>query len=333
MPAFLKSKWVIGIVVLVIVGVGGYFLFFHKNSTYQFITVERGSIYESVSITGNTMSTQSVSLTLGSSGIISRTYSGLGKSVMAGQILVELNMNDLIAGLHQAQAGVDQQKAKLRALESSSQPADASYTFIIAMRDAYLETETAVLRYADTLFNNGVSANPVIAIRTRDQNEKSSIETERLIVGEKLKKWKDTLANLNTSSDSKTINNTARIGDDVTVSVAVFLDHLGTITADLNPENSGLSQSDIDTDRTTINTAAQAVSSAEAAKQSAYDAWTSAPQDIDAQIAAVRAAEASVESAQAKIQNAQIVAPISGIITQFDAKVGQLASPSVPLNL
>ncbi len=32
-----------------------------------------------------------------------------------------------------------------------------------------------------------------------------------------------------------------------------------------------------------------------------------------------------------KIVNAQIIAPISGTITQFDAKVGQSASPNVPL--
>jgi len=52
---------------------------------------------------------------------------------------------------------------------------------------------------------------------------------------------------------------------------------------------------------------------------------------LNAQEAAVKAVEASVESAQAKIHNAQIVAPISGAITQFDAKIGQLASPNTPL--
>ena len=36
-------------------------------------------------------------------------------------------------------------------------------------------------------------------------------------------------------------------------------------------------------------------------------------------------------SARANLQNAQIIAPISGTITQQDAKVGQQASPSTPL--
>jgi len=328
---FLGSKWVIGTVVLILLGVGGYFLFFNHSPKYQFVTVQRGSIIESVSITGNTTPSQNVSLAFGSSGIISHTYSSLGKQVQVGQVLAELNMNDLLAGLHQAQANVDGQQAKLQALKSGTQPADASGTFIIAMRDAYLQTESAVLRYADTLFTDGVSVNPTIKIRTQSQDEKHTIETERLIVGEKLKKWKDVLANLNASSDNKTINDTALTGRDTIILISNFLDYLGTIAGNLNPNNSGLLQEEIDTDRATINTAAQMVSSGGEAEQSAYDTWTSAPQNIDAQEAAVEAAQASVESAQAKIENAQIIAPISGTVTQFDAKVGQLASPSMPL--
>ena len=330
MAAFLKSKWIIGIIILIILATGGYFLLFHRSTKYQFITVESGSITESVSITGNTTPSKSVSLSFGSGGIISNTYSDLGKQVKAGDVLAELNMNDLLAGLHQAQANVDAEQAKLKGLENSNQPADASSAFIIAMRNAYLEIETAVLRYADTLFTDGVSVNPTIKIATQNQDEKRSIENERLTVGEKLKKWKDALAGIDASSDSKTINNVGNIGNDTVIYTASFLNHLGTITANLNTQ-SGLLQSEIDTDRTNVNTAAQTASAGALAEQNAYTTWTSAPQNIDAQEAAVEAVEASVESAQAKINNAQIVAPISGTITQFDTKVGQLASPSIPL--
>ena len=57
----------------------------------------------------------------------------------------------------------------------------------------------------------------------------------------------------------------------------------------------------------------------------------STPQDIQAQQAQVENAHAQVQSAQSKLQNSQIVAPISGVITQFDAKVGQYASPGITL--
>ncbi len=298
MSKIFKSKITISIIVALVVCVGGYFLFFHKSPTYQFVIVKRGSITESVSITGNTTPSQSVSLSFGSSGIISHTYSDLGKKVQAGEVLTELNINDLTAGLHQAQANVDQQQAKLNSLQSGSQPSDASSAFIISMRDAYLQTESSVLRYADILFTNAVSVIPIINIRTQSQDEKQAIDAERLVVGEKIKKWKDALANLSASSDNKTISDAGLIGKDTTVSVSDFLDYLGTITGNLDTSNSGLSQDQIDTYRQTVNTAAQAASAAASAEQSAYDAWTSAPQNIDAQEAAVEAAQASVESAK-----------------------------------
>ncbi len=48
-------------------------------------------------------------------------------------------------------------------------------------------------------------------------------------------------------------------------------------------------------------------------------------------LAQLEQAQAGVANAEANLKNAQIVAPISGVITQQDAKVGQQASPGVPL--
>ena len=104
-PNFLKSKWTLGAIALIILIVAGYFVF-HKKPAYQFVTVQNGSITESVSLTGNTIPNQSVSLTFGSSGNISRIYSALGKEVWAGQLLAELNTKDLLAQLRDAQAGL-----------------------------------------------------------------------------------------------------------------------------------------------------------------------------------------------------------------------------------
>jgi len=80
-PRFLKSKWTLGILFLIII-LGGYWFFVRSGrAPYQFITVTRGAIAEIVSVTGNTTPTQSVSLTFGNSGTISNTYSSLGEQV------------------------------------------------------------------------------------------------------------------------------------------------------------------------------------------------------------------------------------------------------------
>ena len=54
-------------------------------------------------------------------------------------------------------------------------------------------------------------------------------------------------------------------------------------------------------------------------------------QDIAAQEAQVEEAQAAVASIEAKLQNSEIIAPQSGTVTQFDAKVGQIAAPDTPL--
>jgi HlyD family secretion protein len=55
------------------------------------------------------------------------------------------------------------------------------------------------------------------------------------------------------------------------------------------------------------------------------------PENVSQAKAQVENARAGVQSIEAKLQNSLIVAPISGVITQFDAKVGQFATPGVAL--
>ncbi|MBI3573541.1 efflux RND transporter periplasmic adaptor subunit [Candidatus Kaiserbacteria bacterium] len=57
----------------------------------------------------------------------------------------------------------------------------------------------------------------------------------------------------------------------------------------------------------------------------------STAEDIAGQNAQVANAEAAVQSIEAKLQNSEIVAPINGVVTQFDAKVGQIASAGIAL--
>src|SRR6266404_2715675 len=117
MMKILSSKITIGIGIGLIVIVGGYFVFFHHPPKYQFVTVERGSITESVSLTGNTTPTESVSLGFSNTGTISNIYSSLGKHVGRGAVLATLNLGNLSAQLRQAQAAVDGETAKLNSLK------------------------------------------------------------------------------------------------------------------------------------------------------------------------------------------------------------------------
>jgi len=80
---------------------------------------------------------------------------------------------------------------------------------------------------------------------------------------------------------------------------------------------------------TALTTAKTALTSTEGTLALAQAGSTS--QDIAAQQAQVEEAQASVDNAQVSLENTELIAPISGVITQQDAKVGQSTSPGTPL--
>lgn len=357
----MRSKIAIGIVVALFVGIGGYFAFFHKSPTYQFVTVQRGSIVESVSLTGNTTPTQSVSLSFGTSGVIVGAYSALGKQVYAGQVLTELNTNDLVAGLHQAQANVAAQQAKLSGLETGSRPEDVAvsqsaldkaqqdlanmYAGISdTSMDAYAKANDAVRTQLGQFFSNSETQSPALTYSVANFQAQTSAEAERSTSGTALTTWQGQLA----LSDQSDAGLELLLKNEISylTTIRQLLGSVGT-TLDAAPSvsattlaaykaNVSAALSEVNTAAKNLNTISQNIASqkltvSQAKAQLDLKLAGSSSTDIAAQEAQVAQAQAGVASAAAKIQNAQIVAPISGIITQFDAKVGQLAGVGAPL--
>ncbi|MBI3633574.1 MAG: efflux RND transporter periplasmic adaptor subunit [Candidatus Vogelbacteria bacterium] len=355
------SKKVIGIFVVVTAIVGGYFIF-HKNPTYQFITVHRGPISESVSITGNTLPIKSVSLAFGDSGIISHAYSDLGNNVYAGQILAELNTSDLLAQLHQAEANVDVQKAKLQGIEGGSRPEDiaASQAAVDKAKqdlsnfyssisdtsiDSYAKANDAVQTEIEQFFSNGETSNPKLTYVTSNSQTETDSDTKRLSVSNSFNKWRGQLEAVDRLDK---VSLEAFLQDQINYlsTIRQLLNSL-SLTLDAAP---ALSDTTVSTYKTDLSTALNEVNAAaknlnviiqSIASQKITITQLQAeldlkkagalPSDITQQQAQVEQAGAGVDAIKAKLDNAQIISPISGVITQFDAKVGQLASPSLPL--
>ena len=119
-----RSKWILGTIALVVIVGGGYWLTHRGVAAYQFVTVQQGSIIQTVSVTGNTTPMQSVSLGFQNAGTIAHVYYNLGDSVQAGAVIAELNTGSLSATLAQAQATVQAQQATLEGLQAGPQPTD-----------------------------------------------------------------------------------------------------------------------------------------------------------------------------------------------------------------
>jgi HlyD family secretion protein len=350
----LRNKWVMGGGAIVILGVIGLIVYFTKDPAYQFVTVNKGHISESVSLTGNTSPAKSVSLSFGGSGIIARTYSDLGRKVRAGQVLAELNVNDLVAQLHQAQANVASQQARLEGMLSGARPADLALVQTnldnakIDLQNTKAQQTILVENAYRALLNSGLTAYattngastvdmPTIS-GTYTGDEKGtytitvydttaaganfSLTGLETAIGQSVSTVPVPLGTRGLYIQFPSSYITSRQNTVWTVSIPNTKS--ASYSTNLNLYNSALA-----TQSTVIGQKEAAIAQLEAQLNVAKAG--SAPTDISAQEAQVAQARASVESAAAKLQNARIVAPISGTVTQFDAKVGQLGSAGTPL--
>lgn len=359
-PASFKTKWGITITTLVVLVVGGY-LVFHKTAQYQFVSVQRGSITESVSITGNTTPQKSVALSFNSSGIVSRTYTDLGQQVWAGQVLAELNTNDLVAQLRQAQANVSAQQAKLEGLKGGSRPEDIDAsqaaldkakqdlvnmysTIVDTSIDGFAKANDAVRIQVNAFFSNSETLNPSLTYSTVDTQTQTDVLTERPVVTTILNKWQAQLTTIDQTNAGLESLLESEVANLTTIrqllnNLSSTLNTAPTLTATTlatYKTNVSTALNEVNTAAKNLNTISQNIASqkllvAQLQAQLALKRAGALPADVAAQQALVDQAKANVDSANAKLQNAQIIAPISGTITQFDAKIGQLASPNVPL--
>ena len=174
-----KKTILISIIAAVAVIIGGYFLFFKHTTTYQFVTVEKGSITETVSLTGNTTPEKSVSLGFQNTGTIAHIYYNLGDQVNAGDdhrgtqhreslrgalnrpkrtlAVAEANLASLMAGTRPEQLAIDQS-----AVTQDQTALDNAITSAYAVSDSAVHTD------ADQFFTNSRTANAALTFIVPD---------------------------------------------------------------------------------------------------------------------------------------------------------------------
>ena len=360
-----RTKLIVStIVILVVIGVGVYLIFFHNsNSSNQTINVTQGSITETVSVTGNTTAMQSVSLGFQNTGAVSSVNFQVGDTVSAGQVLAVLNTNNLQAQLKQAQASVDAEQAKLQGLQAGAQPEDIAasqaavdkanqdlanlfMTIPDTSSDSYTKGNDAVRTQLYSLFTNGDSANPQLTFQTNDSGSAIKTESDRSASGIALTNWQNELLSVNTSSSVDSLN---KLLTDGITNLSLIKNLLADVSTALNGSTSlnptivaqyktsiSTALNEVNIASTNLSTISQNIASqktvvAQAEADLALKKAGSTSEDIAAQQASVEQAQANVSSVDAQIQNMEIVAPISGVVTQMDAKIGQIASPNTPL--
>lgn len=312
----LTSRWSIAsIVILLIIGGGYWFFVRNSGASYQFITVTKGSITETVSVTGNTTPTSSVSLGFQNTGTIAHVYHNLGDKVSAGEIIAQLNTANLSAALEQAQAAYH---AAVASRSSTSLPETATQA-----RNAYLSAYTTL----DTLIQNNVDAffggptvyGPQLLIIAPD--DYGEMSKERTALTYEMQSYQSALSSVNTTDPAALLASSTSVAQDI----SNFLDKLAV------EANDPISNATV-TQITALATARAGVNTVLATLSSARDAYlTKSVGATSLANANVEQAQAGVSVVEANLQGTEIVAPMSGVLTQQDAKVGQSASPGAPL--
>lgn len=344
-----KTKKIILVVVIIAI-VAVAFLFFGKKtqSLFEITAAKKQNIVQKVSVTGTVKPAESVDLAVEKSGRVARVHAKVGDKISTGSALVVLENGDLVAQLKQYQANLEVQQAKLDELKIGTRPeeikiqetrvenaktnlTDARQNLTDKLNDAYTKADDSIRNKIDLMFNNPRTSNPQIAFPSIDSQLKIDIESGRFTMENILTGW-----DLSLEAVKSNLNK-----------ISVFLDKMASATNALLP-NSSLSQTTIDTyksnvftARTNINTAITNLSSADEKLKTAESTlaieentlalkkagYTS--EQIAGQEAQVKQAEANVENIEAQLAKTIIRAPITGIITKQEAKVGEIMAAGV----
>ena len=211
---------------------------------------------------------------------------------------------------------------------------------------AYTSANDAVRTQINALFSNAETNQPQLTFTTSNSQAAVNSTNLRVSASIELNAWQQELKSISPSPTPEA--GSATLKADL-AHLAVIQDLLNTVSVALS-SNAGLSSSQLAADQANVkvgltevntaisdlndvsqNIATQQATVAQAQAQLAVTQAGSTAQAIAAQEAQVQEAQAQVASAEANLRNAEIVAPITGTLTQMDAKIGQQSSPGSPL--
>ena len=335
------------LVILIIIGLY-YFTHRPKAPTYETAVAVIGNVIEKVSVTGQILPEGKADLAFEKSGVVTVIVVKVGQVVKKGDLIAKLDDAGDVAALGAAQAKLDDLSRGLRPEELAAQQArvdsaavalaNAKQDALNAMRSAYIQAQSAIVNYADTLFTNPQSANPTIVVRTDSQTRQYTINNERLLVTDALSSWK---SGVDALTQAEQANNFVAKAMGYANTIKTFLNDLSGIANGLNPSNSGLTQNAIDAILTTMNSGLSAINqsvssltaasaglnNAVAVNDQANNDFTVAKAGSSAQ--AIRAQRATVATYQVALDKDKLVSPIDGVITRVGPNAGEFVAAGV----
>ncbi len=259
---------------------------------YEVVPVGLGDITAYISASGTVLPERQTNLAYQSSGTIVKVAVQVGDRVTAGQVLVQLDPQDLELALRQAQIGQRQAEAQLAQLKIGPNAVD------VASAKAALASAQAA--YQQLL--NGTDVDRLAAARAQVEQARVALEQAQ----QAYDKVKD-------------IPGVGMLPQSLQLQQATI--NYETAQANYRVTSRGADQSQVAAGQAQV---AQA--------QAGLDRVLRGPtkEQIDVSQAAVDQAQLAVEQAQRRLDTIRIVAPWNGIVTAVNAVEGALAQPGAP---
>lgn len=314
---FARTWWGMALIAVVVI-LGGWYGYsaVTAESPYQFVSVTKGSIGETVSVTGNTTPIKSVTLGFQSSGTIARVYRQIGDRVSAGDVIAELNTATLSAALQQAQAAYNSAVASRSSTSLTEAATSARNTYL----SAYTTLDTLLYGDVDVFFGSPTAYGLQFLVNA-PMYSYGELSKDRDAIVEEMARYQESLAAVSKTDPSVLLANANAVADNV----ASFINKIAIAVNDQNSQVTSAQVSALSSARTTVNALLATLSTARDTYRTASVGATTLAD------ASVEQAAAGVAVAKANLQGTAIVAPISGVITQQDAKVGQIAAAGTVL--
>ncbi|MCX7838007.1 MAG: efflux RND transporter periplasmic adaptor subunit [Anaerolineae bacterium] len=290
----MKKSWIIvGIIGLVVLGVGGWWLYQQTTASVATATrvqtakVQRGSLVATVNAAGNVLSPEEATLSFQTSGRVAKVYVQVGDMVKKGQVLMELDTTDLELSLKTAKANLASSQANLEQVKANLQ-------FALRNAQSNLESSKAALEAAKS--KNAQNANQIIIAKA--QLDKAEVALRQA---------------------QGAYNQIAWRGD---VSMTPQAAELQRATIDYQSALANYQMT-----LATINDSA--LKAAQAQYERDVVALEQAQRNLDTQLrtaqANVERDQIAVEQAQRNIERARIVAPFDGVVSAVNFSAGDSA--------
>lgn len=312
--------------------------------TSDLISVIRGNVSETVSVTGNTKSSSLVDLGFERTGRLAKIYAKVGDHVKAGDPIISLSNDDLASNVRAEEAKLS---ALLRGTRTEqlaideSQAESAMTTFsnaqdslVSTLHEVYVSADDSIRNKTDELFNDPRSTNPRYKYSISNDNQKLNINYNRLLVEESLNKFQSSLNDLVNDVDPTTY---VGIAEKTLTEIKDFLTGLSLLVGDLNTSD-GITQTNIDKYKGDVSSARASISSAISSLSSANDGYLSAQASLNIQKNQLNLAlsgatsediqteQALLDSARAALAKTIITAPFEGVVTRQDAILGEIVN-------